>query len=56
MGYLVVQGLAVVLLADLGISTAIGKTTIVRSVCQEVGLWKETPEFEKLDLGKKSIK
>lgn len=45
MGYLVLQGLAVVLLADLAIATAQGETTTVRSVCQSAGFWKEEKGF-----------
>lgn len=54
MGYLVVQGLAVVLLADLAIATALNQPTTIRSVVQTAGLWNDTPEFEpvKLDGGK----
>lgn len=47
MGYLVAQGLAVVLLADLGIAMLRGEPTTVRSVCQSAGFWKD-PDFKKL--------
>lgn len=45
MGYLVLQGLAVVLLADLAIATVQGETTTVRSVCQSAGFWKGEKGF-----------
>ena len=45
MGYLVAQGLAIVLLADLAIATAQGETTTIRSVCQSAGFWTEGPDF-----------
>jgi len=45
MGYLVIQGLTIVLLADLAIATVQGEPTTVRSVCQSVGFWKDGPEF-----------
>ncbi|CAK3880564.1 Hypothetical predicted protein [Lecanosticta acicola] len=41
MGYLVLQGLAVVLLADLTFATVSGETTTIRSVAQSAGFWKE---------------
>ena len=47
MGYLVAQGLAVVLLADLGIAMLRDEPTTVRSVCQSAGFWKD-PDFKKL--------
>jgi len=47
MGYLVAQGLAVVLLADLGIAMLRGEPTTVRSVCQSAGFWKD-PDFKRL--------
>ncbi|KAF2763857.1 hypothetical protein EJ03DRAFT_283263 [Teratosphaeria nubilosa] len=47
MGYLVAQGLVIVLLADLGIATSTGNITTVRSVCQAAGFWKGPVEFEK---------
>jgi len=45
-GYLVAQGLVVVLLIDLGIATAMNDKTTVRSVCQAAGWWKDLPAFE----------
>lgn len=48
MGYLVVQGLAIVLLADLAFATVTNETTTVRAVLQQAGLWKDAPEFEKV--------
>ena len=52
MGALVAQGLAVVLLADLGFATLTNQTTTVRSVAQSAGYWLDPPEFEKVH-GKK---
>lgn len=47
MGYLVLQGLAVVLLADLAIATVQNEPTTIRSVMQSAGLWRDPPEFDK---------
>lgn len=47
MGYLVAQGLAIVLLADLGIAMLRDEPTTVRSVCQSAGFWND-PDFKKL--------
>jgi len=44
-GYLVAQGLVVVLLIDLGIATAMNDKTTVRAVCQAAGWWKDSPAF-----------
>ena len=57
MGYLVAQGLAIVLLADYGIATVTNEMTTVRAVCQTAGLWKDTPPFEKIhhETGKESV-
>ena len=46
MGYLVAQGLAVVLLVDLGFATVFGHSTIMRKIAQSAGVWKEDPPFE----------
>ena len=46
MGYLVAQGLAIVLLADLAIATVQNEPTTVRAVFQTAGLWKDPPPFE----------
>lgn len=48
MGYLVAQGLAIVLIADLAIATVINEPTTIRSVCQTVGIWKAPPPFDNL--------
>ena len=48
MGYLVAQGLAIVLLADLAFATVINEPTTIRSLCQTVGFWKEPAAFEKI--------
>ncbi|KAK6390375.1 hypothetical protein LTR65_005750 [Meristemomyces frigidus] len=41
MGYLVAQGLAIVLLVDLAIASVQNEPTTIRSVCQSAGFWKE---------------
>ena len=46
MGYLVAQGLAVVLLVDLGFASVFGHSTITRKIAQSAGVWKEDPPFE----------
>lgn len=46
MGYLVLQGLAVVLLADLGFATLLGHSSVTRRIAQSTGIWKEEPSFE----------
>ena len=46
MGYLVAQGLGVVLLVDLGFAMAFGHSTIIRKIAQSAGVWKEDPPFE----------
>ena len=46
MGYLVAQGLAIVLLADLAIATVQGEPTTIRSIFQTAGYWKRAPTFE----------
>ena len=46
MGVLVLQGLGVVLLADLAIATAQGEPTTIRSVAQSAGFWKQPPAFD----------
>lgn len=51
MGYLVAQGLAIVLLADLGFATLTSEPTTVRKVCQAVGLWNDAPAFERMHHG-----
>lgn len=48
MGYLVFQGLAIVLLADFAFSSLTNETTTVRSVLQIAGLWRDPPPFEKI--------
>ena len=47
MGYLVAQGLAIVLLADLAFATVTNEPTTIRSLCQTAGFWKDTPPFDK---------
>jgi hypothetical protein len=46
MGYLVIQGLAVVLLVDVSFATALGHQTIMRKIAQSAGIWKEAPSFD----------
>jgi hypothetical protein len=48
MGYLVAQGLAVVLLADLAFATVTNEHTTLRAICQTVGLWREPAKFEQI--------
>lgn len=48
MGYLVAQGLAIVLLGDYAIAILTNEPTTVRAICQMAGIWKETPPFEKV--------
>jgi hypothetical protein len=44
--YLVVQGLAIVLLADLGLATVFNGKTTVRKVVESAGWWTDGPTFE----------
>jgi hypothetical protein len=46
MGYLVAQGLAVVLFVDVSFATVLGHQTIVRKIAQSAGIWKEPPPFD----------
>lgn len=46
MGYLVAQGLAIVLLADLAFATMTNEPTTVRAILQQAGLWEDAPKFE----------
>lgn len=46
MGYLVFQGLAVVLMADLGFASLLGHPSVTRRIAQSTGIWKEEPSFE----------
>ncbi|EMC98813.1 hypothetical protein BAUCODRAFT_381039 [Baudoinia panamericana UAMH 10762] len=48
MGYLVVQGLAVVLTVDYAIAVVRGEPTTIRVVCQSAGFWNDAPAFERL--------
>jgi hypothetical protein len=45
MGYLVLQGLAVVLIGDFAFATLAGQKTVVREVAQAMGFWKEPKAF-----------
>lgn len=44
-GFLVFQGLAVVLLADCAIAFAQDQQTTLRSICQSAGFWADAPSF-----------
>jgi len=46
MGYLVFQGLALVLLADYGFATLLGHATVVRKVIQSTGWWERGSSFK----------
>jgi hypothetical protein len=46
MGYLVAQGLAVVLFVDVSFATVLGHQTVVRKIAQSAGIWKEAPSFD----------
>ncbi|EGP89214.1 uncharacterized protein MYCGRDRAFT_85399 [Zymoseptoria tritici IPO323] len=48
MGWLVVQGLGVVLLADLAFATLTNDRTTIRSVAQSAGYWKDPPPFDEV--------
>lgn len=48
MGYLVAQGLAIVLLADWLVAVVQNEPTTIRSVFQSAGLWKDVPAFRNL--------
>lgn len=48
MGYLVAQGLAVVLLGDYAIATVRDTTTVARSLFEATGMWKQPPTFARL--------
>lgn len=46
MGYLVFQGLALVLLADYGFARLLDHPTVVTKVVQSTGLWEQAPSFK----------
>ena len=46
MAYLVIQGLGIVLLIDLGIATVTQDKTTFRSICQAAGFWRDPPAFD----------
>lgn len=48
MGYLVLQGLAVVLIGDFAFATLAGQKTIVREIAQSAGLWADPKAFEEV--------
>jgi hypothetical protein len=56
MGYLVVQGLAVVLCADLAFATLTDDRTTIRAVAQTAGIWKDPPAFDEAHSVKKDVK
>ena len=45
MGYLVAQGLAVVVLGDLAIAALRGEPSTTRLFCQAAGFWRDPPKF-----------
>lgn len=45
MGYLVAQGLAIVLIADFAIATLTNEPTTIRTVAQTAGFWTEGRKF-----------
>lgn len=45
MGYLVLQGLAIVLIGDFAFATLAGQKTVVREVAQSAGLWQDPKAF-----------
>jgi hypothetical protein len=53
MAYLVLQGLAISLIADFGIATMLGHKTVVREVAMSAGYWKEERAFGEVHDGKK---
>ncbi len=46
MGYLVAQGLAVVVLGDLAVAALRGEPSTTRLFCQAAGFWRDPPKFE----------
>jgi hypothetical protein len=46
MGYLVMQGLALVLLADYGFAKLLNHPPVMRKIAQSAGIWKEECSFE----------
>ena len=46
MGYLVMQGLALVLLADFGAAKLFNHQTVLQSIAQSAGIWNDPPTFE----------
>jgi hypothetical protein len=46
MGYLVMQGLAVVLLADFGFAKMLNHPPVMVKIAQSAGIWKEERSFE----------
>jgi hypothetical protein len=56
MGYLVLQGLGVVLLADLAFATLSNDRTTIRAVAQSAGFWKDPPAFNESHGTKKDVK
>lgn len=54
MAYLTLQGLAIVLLGDLGFATLTNDVTVARSVIQAAGYWRGPPAFEEVHVGGKA--
>jgi len=46
MGYLVLQGLALVLLADYGFASLLDHPTVIKKVAQSTGMWQEGSSFK----------
>jgi len=46
MGYLVMQGLVVVLLADLGFAKLLNHSPVLLRIAESAGIWKEERSFE----------
>jgi hypothetical protein len=46
MGYLVMQGLAVVLLADFGFAKLLNHSPVLVKIAQSAGVWEEECSFE----------
>jgi hypothetical protein len=56
MGYLVAQGLAIVLLGDYAIAMIRNEPSTLRTVCQAAGFWRDAPEFEDVHGGMRDVK
>lgn len=52
MGYLVAQGLAIVLLGDAAFAYLTNQQTNVRAISQSFGFWMDGPKFDRVHDGK----